>query len=93
MDLWIRIAGITGVAGVVLIVGLFLYDKNPILSGVIIAIGVILAIVVIVSEIYFKNKELEARIQGYLHSRILFEFSKDHGSLWARTHVLKPAFD
>lgn len=64
MDLLIRIVGEAGIAGTVLIVGLLLYDKNPMFSGVVTAIGLIIAITAVISEIYLRNKELNARIHN-----------------------------
>jgi uncharacterized membrane protein len=68
LNIWVAIGGVAGIVVTVLAVGAYLYDKNPMLSGIIIAIGLVIAISVIIAEVYLRNKELEARIHGYLPS-------------------------
>jgi len=56
----IRLAGLTGLAGLIIYVGYLFYDKNIILSAILLTVGVLLATAIIVSEIWFKKRRHDA---------------------------------
>ena len=66
MNRWISLAGKYGLAGLMIIVGFFFYEKNSNISALIIGIGIILSAALIISDITHKHKELDGRLRGFL---------------------------
>lgn len=66
MEASIRLVGVTAVIVALLVVGYWLYDKDPKLSTFLLLAGLLLAIVYIASEIYYKHKKLWLQSRGYL---------------------------
>ncbi len=60
LNVSIKTAGIVGAIAVILIVGYLLYDKNPLLSALILFIGLALVVAFVISEIYFKKQRHDA---------------------------------
>lgn len=55
----ITLMGLTGLAGLIIYVGYLFYDKNSVISAVLLTVGVLLAVSIIVSEIWFKKQRHE----------------------------------
>jgi len=56
----IRIVGTVSAIAILLIIGYLLYDKNPVLSGFFLLIGLLLVVIFVLSEIYFKKQRHDA---------------------------------
>lgn len=60
MENIIRLVGSYGLAGSIIWIGYLFWDKNVVVSIILLIIGICLAISIIVSEIYFKKRRHEA---------------------------------
>lgn len=67
MNSIIKLAGVFGVVAIMFYVGYLFYDKNQVVSIILVVIALILAVYVIVSEEEFKRKRHEApwNYEGY----------------------------
>jgi hypothetical protein len=59
-DINVMLVGVVGGLAVLLIIGYLLYDKNPVLSGLFLMIGLLLVVAFVISEIYFKKQRHDA---------------------------------
>lgn len=64
---WIRLAGIYGLSAVIIIIGYFVYLQDNSSGGFMLFVGVAIAIGIIVSETIHRERELDARIHGWIH--------------------------
>jgi len=56
----IRLAGAFGIIGVIIYVGYLFYEKNQIVSVILLVVGLALAIFVVIMETEFKRRRHEA---------------------------------
>jgi hypothetical protein len=59
-DINIRLVGVVGAIGVLLVIGYLLYDKNEVLSILLLIAGVALVFIFVISEILFKAQRHDA---------------------------------
>ena len=57
----IALAGMEGLAGVMMIVGYLFYDKNSDIASVLLFVGVVLAIVIVIVELYIRYMDADSR--------------------------------
>ena len=57
----IALAGITGLTGLILVVGYLFYDKNQTISIIFLSIGLVLALAITIVELYRTYKDTEGR--------------------------------
>ena len=60
MDAIIKLVGLAGLAGLIICIGYLFYDKQPVISVILLAVGVVLAVYLFVMEVSFKKKRHDA---------------------------------
>ena len=57
----LRLVGIYGLTAVIIIIGFLMWDKNEVVSRVLLVVGVLLSIAIVISTLFFRHEEIEIK--------------------------------